>query len=176
MKSKIIGKKQLLTLSLVSALGLAVFVNWYYTKPQGEFTVPETSSEVNLGDAQYVGSDNVTTEDFFENAEIERKKARDLAKENLNNIINDNDADSETKAIAREKLAKISEQIKAENDIETLISAQIKNSCIVTYNGETIEVILPEKSVNEKIILKIKDIILSKTSVTADKITIIETK
>lgn len=175
MKSKIIGRKQLLTLSLVGALGLAVFVNWYYTKPQGEFTEPEVSTEANLGDAQYVGSDNVTTEDFFESAEIKRTKARDLAKENLNDIINDTNADDDTKTVAREKLAKISEQIKVENDIETLISAQTNNSCIVTYNGETIEVILPKKAINDTIILKIKDIILSKTNVTADKITIIET-
>ena len=31
MKSRIIGKKQLLSLSLVIALGFSVFVNWYYT-------------------------------------------------------------------------------------------------------------------------------------------------
>ena len=31
MKSKIIGKKQLLIFTLVSAFSLAVFVNWYYT-------------------------------------------------------------------------------------------------------------------------------------------------
>ena len=66
MKSRIIGRKQLLTFSLVLALGLAVFVNWYYTKPQGNTTEPEVTNEANLGDAQYVNSDLVETENYFE--------------------------------------------------------------------------------------------------------------
>lgn len=176
MKSKIIGRKQLLSFSLVFALALAVFVNWYYTKPQNNITSPEVTTESNLGDAQYVNSNSVEIENYFESAEINRKKAHGEAKDYLTEIINDENADSETKVVAREKLAKLSEQIKTESDIENLVTAQINSKCLVTYSNETIEIILPKGTVNNESIIKIKDIILSKTKLTSDKITIIETK
>ena len=176
MKSKVIGRKQLLTFSLVFALTVAVFVNWYYTKPQNNNNEPNVSEESNLGDAQYVNSNSVQSENFFETAEFNRKKARDESIEHLNDIINDVNVDDETKIFAREKLVKISEQIKVEGDIETLISAQVKSKCVVLYNNESIEVILPKGIVDDTLVVKIKDIILSKTKLTANKITIIETK
>lgn len=176
MKSRIIGRKQLLTFSLVFALCLAVFVNWYYTKPQGNTTEPEITNEANLGDAQYVNSDSVETQNYFETAEINRKKAHDSTKDYLTSIITDTNVDEDTKASAREKLTKISEQIKLENDIENLVSAQTNSKSLVTYNDDSIEVILPPNTLDNNNIIKIKDIIISKTKLTADKITIIETK
>ena len=71
---------------------------------------------------------------------------------------------------------KISEQIKVESDIENLIAAQIKGDCIVTYDLDSIEVIIPKNAINDEVALKIKSIILSKTKLTSDKITIIESK
>ena len=176
MKSRIIGRKQLLTLSLVFAFGLAVFVNWYYTKPQENTSEPEVTNQANLGDAQYVNSDSVEIEDYFNTAELNRTKARDSAKDYLSGIIEDANSDNDTKASAREKLTKISEYIKIESDIENLISAQTNSKCLVTYDGENIEVVLPEDVINDGIVVKIKDVIISKTKLTADKITIIEIK
>ncbi len=177
MKSKIILRKHLLTLTLVVALGLAVFVNWYYTKQDNNISEPQVTDEVNIGDAQYVNSDEVKTEnDFFTDAEINRTKAHDGATEYLEGIISEHTSDEDTKALAREKLIEISEQIKLEADMETLISAQINTSCIVTYDGETVEVILPKGAVKDENLIKIKDIVISKTSLGVENITIIELK
>lgn len=177
MKSKIILRKHLVTISLIIALGLAVFVNWYYTKPNEDTTEPPVTDEVNIGDAQYVNSDSVKTEDdYFTDAEINRTKAHDNAKEYLEEIISNKSSDEDTKALARERFVKISEQIKLESDMETLISAQTNTSCIVTYDGETVEVILPKNTIKDSILIKIKDIIISKTSLSAECITIIELK
>ena len=71
---------------------------------------------------------------------------------------------------------RISEQIKTENDIENLITAQTNSKCLVTYNEDSIEVILPKETLNEKSVVKIKDIIISKTKLSTDNITIIETQ
>ena len=59
MKSKIIGKKQLLSFALLIALGLSVYVNWYYTNNYNNLTEPETTEYHNLGEAQLVNSGNV---------------------------------------------------------------------------------------------------------------------
>ncbi len=177
MKSKIILRKHLLTLTLIVALGLAVFVNWYYTKQDENVTEPQVTDEVNLGDAQYVNSDTVKSEDdYFTDVEINRTKAHDSAAEYLEEIIADSSSDEDTKAVAREKLIKISEQIKLEADMETLITAQTDTKCIVTFDGETVEVILPKGTVKEEILIKIKDIVISKTALKAENITVIELK
>lgn len=175
MKSRIIGKKQLLIITLVGALGLSVFINWYYSNPKQEITEPELTEKSNLGEAQYVNSSSITdSNEFYNNANINRTKAHDLAKENLNEIINNPDSTKETVSLARERLFKLSEQIKLETDIENIIKSQTSSQCLVTLSDKNIEVIVPKDSINETSIVKIKSIILSKTELSSEQISIIE--
>lgn len=175
MKSRIIGKKQLLIFTLVGALGLSVFINWYYSNPKQDIVEPELTEKSNLGEAQYVNSNSITdSNEFFDNANMNRTKAHDLAKENLNEIINNPNSSKETIDLAREKLFKISEQIKLEADIENIVKSQTNSQCLVTMSENNIEVILPKESINESLIVKIKNIILSKTELSSEQISIIE--
>lgn len=175
MKSRIIGKKQLLIFTLVGALGLSVFINWYYSNPKQDIVEPELTEKSNLGEAQYVNSNSITdSNEFFDNANMNRTKAHDLAKENLNEIINNPNSSKETIDLAREKLFKISEQIKLEADIENIVKSQTNSQCLVTMSDNNIEVILPKESINESLIVKIKNIILSKTELSSEQISIIE--
>lgn len=175
MKSRIIGKKQLLIFTLVGALGLSVFINWYYSNPKQDIVEPELTEKNNLGEAQYVNSNLITdSNEFFDNANMNRTKAHDLAKENLNEIINNPNSSKETIDLAREKLFKISEQIKLEADIENIVKSQTNSQCLVTMSDNNIEVILPKESINESLIVKIKNIILSKTELSSEQISIIE--
>ena len=100
MKSRIIGRKQLLTFSLIFALSATMFVNWYYTKPQNEEKEPEVTNQANLGDAQYVNSNSVS-ENFYVSAKLNRNKAHDSAKEYLSSIIADEKIDEETNQKAK---------------------------------------------------------------------------
>ncbi len=178
MKSKIIEKKQLLTFSLVSAFCLAIFVNWYYTNQYNETTEPEVSEKHNLGEAQLVNSISVeeNNDNYFTQAKINRTKSHDKSIKYLEDIISNSASDKETIELARKQLINISEQIKIETDIENLIKAQLNNDCIVTFDIDSIEVIMPKKTVNEESVVKIKDIILSKSSLSSDQIVIIELK
>ncbi len=178
MKSRIIGKKQLLTLSLVCALGLAVFVNWYYTNQFNNTNEPEVTEKHNLGEAQLVNSNSITENDdeYFSQAKINRTKAHDDSTERLEAIIKNDSLDKDTIELAQKQLVSISDQIKLETDIENLIKAQLKAECVVTYDIDSIEVIMPKESIDEKSVIKIKDIILSKTSLSSEKIVIIELK
>ncbi len=178
MKSKIIGKKQLLSLSLVLALGLSVYVNWYYTNNYNDISEPETSEYVNLGEAQLVNSNKMSEnkEEYFTQAKLNREKAHDEAIKNLEEIISNKNFDEETVSLARNKLVNISNDIKLETDIENIIKAQLSEDCLVTYNEDSIEVIMPKKTVNDESVIKVKDIILSKTDLTSEKIVIIELK
>lgn len=178
MKSKIIGRKQLLIATVSLALCAAVFINWYYTKPEGlTDEAPEVSENANLGEAQYVnGTKNIDESDYFGAARLNRSKAHDLAKEELEKIISDEKTDEETKSKARERLISLSAGIKTEADIENLITAQLNKSCLATLDSDSIEIVLPKGTINSEILIKVKDIVLSKTSLSSENITIIELK
>ena len=178
MKSKIIGKKQLLSFSLIFALGLSVYVNWYYTNNYNDITEPETSESFNIGEAQLVNSNNITnnTSDYFIQAKVNRSKAHDEAIQNLEEIIQNKDLDEDTITLARTKLVNISEQIKTETDIENIIKAQLNEENLVTLNDDDIQIVMPNGSVNDESILKIKDVVFAKTKLSADKIVVIELK
>ena len=178
MKSKIIGKKQLLSFSLVLAFGLSVYVNWYYTNNYSDISEPETTENYNLGEAQLVNSDNISSDnsDYFIQAKVNRTKAHDEAIQNLDEIIKNKNFDEETINLAKNKLVNISEQIKIETDIENIIKAQLNQDNLVTYNEDSIDVIMPKGTVNDESILKIKDVVFAKTKLSAEKIIIIELK
>ena len=110
----ILKRRQLILATLVVALGAAVFVNWYYTKPDSlQNQEPEVTDNISLGDAQLVNGTSVS-ENYFENARLNRTKAHDSAKESLQIIINDTSTDEDTKASSREKLTSLSEFINLE--------------------------------------------------------------
>lgn len=175
MKSKVILRKQIAVFSVVCALGLAVFVNWYYTNNNGiENEKPEITKENTLGEAQYVNSNNVNKEDFFAEAKLKRSKTHDEGKKNLKDIINDPKVDEDTKNDAKGRLLEYSEIIKSETDIENLIKAQTNSDCVVTLTNNNVEVVMPKGIINDKNLVKIKEIILSKTKLNSDSITVVE--
>ena len=59
-------------------------------------------------------------------------------------------------------------------DIENIVKSQTNSQCLVTMSDNNIEVILPKESINESLIVKIKNIILSKTELSSEQISIIE--
>ena len=128
----IVKKRQLILATLIAALGVAVFVNWYYNKPavqdssilsettQSSKTLSESSSEI--GEAQLVNSASVSQ--YFTNARVNRTKAHDDSIETLNEIIKDSSSSPEAVVSAEKALEEISRTIKLENDLENLITAK----------------------------------------------------
>ena len=113
----ILKKRQLVTATLVLALGAAVFVNWYYSKPNAEISAAQadvsaaqadasaTQAAENLGDAQYVLSDVSGKADPFAEARLKREKAHDAAAETLQDALRDSDATQAAAADASKALA-----------------------------------------------------------------------
>ena len=88
-----IKKKQVALSAMLLALGAAVFINWYYTKPQvksasDEITTGASQQNENLGDAEYVAATAAQkSKDDFAKFSVERKSAHDSAEESLNKVI-----------------------------------------------------------------------------------------
>lgn len=173
--SKIIGKKQIVFFGLIVALAAAVYVNWYYTKPMSEIDrgVPaDTTAAENLGAAQYV---NAGSSDYFEAAELKRTQAHADAQTALTQVIENKEADEKDKQSARDALSKLSANIKAEAEIENLITAKTGGKALVSL-GDTAEVVLAKGTLNEQSAVQIKEIIVNKTEISAEKITLVEVK
>ena len=173
--SKIIGKKQIVFFGLIVALAVAVYVNWYYTKPMSEIDrgVPaDTTAAENLGAAQYV---NAGSSDYFEAAELKRTQAHADAQSALTQVIENKEADEKDKQSARDALSKLSANIKAEAEIENLITAKTGGKALVSL-GDTAEVVLAKGTLNEQSAVQIKEIIVNKTEISAEKITLVEVK
>lgn len=187
-----IKKRQIVAAALTLALGSAVFVNWYFTRPEAQAAsaTPENAiasaqeEDKNLGDAQYVSGTLANADsqvagqesELFVSSRENRQKAHDEAFDKLNAVINSADADDDSKESARKQLDTLTQEIKMEADCENLIQAKIAAKCLVSINGGKVQVIVSAGGVNDTSALQIKDIVVQQTGVTSENITIIESK
>ncbi len=179
----IIKKRQIIMSALVLALGSAVFVNWYFTRPDTAQTGSEEKVSYSvLGDAQYVSSSaDKTTEDENVNNPLDeynmtRKKSHDEAFDKLNKVINDPSASKSAVDAAAEQLAKLTDMIKLEADIEALVKSKCGFGCRVMINSDKADVVCEKGKLDSTSILQIKEIILKHTNIKSENITIFDVK
>ena len=187
----IIKKRQLMLATLVAVLAAAVFVNWYYTRPEAEtaqssnLLTTSTSVErdaANLGDARYVISSDVAVEEndekseFFSNAKQRRNNARDEAFKALNDVIKDSASSPEAVSSATKTLEKIAESVALESDLENLIYAKVGCENIAIINAGKAEIVVESGFLDEITVTKIKETVINQTGLSAENITIVETK
>lgn len=190
--SMVFKSKQILSATLIIALGAAVAVNWYYRNApiqteEGTTAVEEVSG--NLGDSLYVGaittnqqtpetSDNSNNadKDYFSEAKLKRKQGHDKIIDETERIINSDKIDSTDKAKLTDMLTDFQCIVKTETDTENLITAKISSECLVVINEGACQVVLQKNTLNEHVILQITEIIEKNTEISAENLTIIELK
>ncbi|MBR6619317.1 MAG: SpoIIIAH-like family protein [Clostridia bacterium] len=182
----IIRKRQIIMAALVLALGSAVFVNWYFTRPEmqaAEVEGKEPQSYSVIGDAQYVSSSGekgnteiAVDSDALSLQRTQRSKAHDEAFEMLNKVINSSSASASAVDKAAEQLAELTSAIKLESDIDALINAKCGFGCITTIGESEIQVVCEKGSLSSTSILQIKEIVMKHTEFDAENITIFENK
>lgn len=185
--------KQILSATLVIALGAAVAVNWYYRNaamPSDETSTTIEQVSGNLGDSLYVGattvamqptdttdtSDAVNGDDYFASAKLKRTQSHDEIIDNIEKIIKTDEIDSDTKKYLETSLYEYQRDLKVETDTENLITAKISGECLVIINEGKCQVILQKNTINEHVILQITEIIEKNTKISAENLTIIELK
>ena len=161
----LIGKKQIIAASMVAALGLAVFVNWYYTGNDNnlngeELQAAEASDAEMLGAAEYVDNDlSQSTEEYFASAKLNRTTARDEALESLQTVIDTCDASSEAAVAAVLELSELNSVILLENEVESLVTAKVNSECFCSIDANGVEIVVSEDVLSDENILSISDII-----------------
>ncbi len=186
----IIGKKQVILSALIVILGGAIYVNYLYANKDGDIPITQTinqesqaeasggedgESQKNYGDAQLVNG-SVDSDDYFEEAQLQKTKSRDEAVETVKSVLENVDATEEDVSAATEKITEISKQINAENKIESLIKAKGFENCVVYLDGDSANVVVKTDGLTPEQAAQIKNIVLSEQSVAQENISITEVK
>ena len=174
----IIKRRQLILATLIVALGAAGFVNWYYTgddnlAPSGDATGEYVQ---NLGEAKYVNATTENSNDYFTEAKLQRDKTNDEALEELNESLKNAVAGTSEAETITASINALTEQIKAEKDLETLITGKLNCQSLVVINGDSAQIVVEKGVLNETSALQIMDAVTSNTDLDPTKVSISETK
>ena len=178
----IFGKKQVLLATLIVALGLAVYLNYYFSTQNPDIvdTNTSTTSQDNLGDAQYVNGSAVsspddvseTEDDYFAQARLNREQARTEALDVIKEMMNDVKATDEIKQQAAEKAAAIAAAIEQESKIESLIKAKGFADCVVYIEEENCNVVVKSEGLKPQESVQITEIVTNQSNIVAQNISI----
>lgn len=155
----LIGKKQIVIAALVTALGLAVFVNWYYSDGTRLFpgTSTEPSQEASDGAAQYVNG--LSDEEYFATVRMNRDSARGDALEELQAVLSSAAEDSDTAENTAKAIEQMSAEAKMESDIESLVTGKIGTDCVAVISDNSVDVVVTKTALNDSNVLAISDVV-----------------
>lgn len=173
-------KKQALVLTLVAALGVAVYLNYYFSDRVSN----DKNGTGNLGEALFVSDDGEQTEEeqasvsvngkvnYFEQARKNRETARDEAMDIVKDVAADlkNDKTASEKALAQ--ATALADAVTREAKIEGLIKAKGFADCVVYIADETCSVVVKADNLTAAQTLQITEIVTAQSKISAQKINI----
>ena len=176
--------------TLAAALVIAVYLNWQYARSDVPTELPDNAAMVaaeaedvpvqaqtvldelpteaeavssankNYGEAQLVSVASDSGAKFFEQARLKRQKAHDEAMDSI------------------KKMTANLEDLNAENEIETLIKAKGFADCLCFLQSgrADLTVMTSGEPLTAAQVAQIRDVVLNKSTVTAQNITVVEVK
>ena len=196
--------RRVTALTLAAALVVAVYLNWQYARTGAELeteavnvsasvaeeaSIPITdglmteaeavsSTNKNYGEAQLVSVSNDSGSKFFEEARLKREKAHDAALDTIQKTLKSASLSADEKKSYAQELTGNLENLNAETEIETLVKAKGFADCLCFLQADRVDltVMTSGDALTAAQVAQIRDIILSKSSVTAQNITVVEVK
>lgn len=137
-----------------------------------------SSANKNYGEAQLVSVASDSGAKFFEQARLKREKAHDEAMDTIQKTMKSSSMSKEEKKEYAAQLTAGLEDLNAENEIETLIRAKGFADCLCFLQGERADltVMTSGEPLTAAQVAQIRDVVLSKSSVSAQNITVVEVK
>ncbi len=178
-KNAIIGKKQILTLAMVLALGAAVWLNVSYSTSGTNLGGTRSKTDAELGNAQYVANTSVVSdeEDYFKRAQKDREETRDEAISIIKKTLNSSKSTAEQKTAAADKVSEITARMEMENSAETLIKAKGFSDVIVVLSGDSCNVVVrKDGELEQNETVQILDIISGTAKINVENIKIVAVK
>lgn len=194
-------KKQILTATLLIALVAAVAVNWYYTRPgtttQDGYASQSENSAAAPGDTVLVAGtvenseealsqneeqakqaqlDEKAAQEYFAEAKLKRTNTHDEVITQIEKVLSSDNFSQEDKSRITQSLLDYKAALEAETDCENLIKAKVGGECLVIINDANAQVVLQKGLLNDTVLLQITEIFEKNTNISAENLTIIETK
>ena len=188
--------RRVTALTLAAALVVAVYLNWQYARTgigvdeeavnvsavavEGEpVAAPVTdglmteaeavsSANKNYGEAQLVSVANDAGAKFFEEARLKRQKAHDEAMDTIQKTLKTSGLSAEEKKGYTQQLTSNLEDLNAEGFADCL--------CFLQSGRADLTVMTSGDALTAAQVAQIRDIVLSKSEVTAQNITVVEVK
>ena len=137
-----------------------------------------SSANKNYGEAQLVSVANNSGSKFFEEARLKRTKAHDEAMDSIRKALKSASLSTEEKKEYTSQLTGNLADLNAENEIETLVKAKGFADCLCFLQSgrADLTVMTSGDALTAAQVAQIRDIVLSKSSVTAQNITVVEVK
>lgn len=190
--------------TLAAALVIAVYLNWQYARSDVPTELPDNAAMVaaeaedvpvqaqtvldelpteaeavssankNYGEAQLVSVASDSGAKFFEQARLKRQKAHDEAMDSIKKTMKSSSLSAEYTAQMTANL----EDLNAENEIETLIKAKGFADCLCFLQSgrADLTVMTSGEPLTAAQVAQIRDVVLNKSTVTAQNITVVEVK
>ena len=132
----------------------------------------------NYGEAQLVSVANDSGTSFFEQARLKREKAHDEAMDTLQKSLKSSSLTAEEKKEYTAQMAAGLEDLNAENEIETLVRAKGFADCLCFLQAgrADLTVMTAGEPLTAAQVAQIRDVVMNKSSVTAQNITVVEVK
>lgn len=130
----------------------------------------------NYGEAQLVSVANDSGTKFFEQARLNREKAHDEAMDTIQKTLKSSSLSADEKKAYTAKLTANLEDLHAENEIETLVRAKGFADCLCFLQSgrADLTVMTSGEALTAAQVAQIRDIVLNKSDVTAQNITVVE--
>ena len=132
----------------------------------------------NYGEAQLVSVASDSGAKFFEQARLKREKAHDEAMDTIKKTMKSSSMSQEEKKQYAAQLTASLEALNAENEIETLVRAKGFADCLCFLQSERADltVMTSGEPLTAAQVAQIRDVVLSRSSVSAQNITVVEVK
>ena len=180
-------KRNAVVATIVLFICVALYLSWQYGQPAEEIEVfdPEISDGTVLAADPGGTSDGTSIEsglpadapedDYFEQARLSRRKARDSALAILSDAAGRAEASEEARNKAEYEIENMAKNAMLEATIENLIVAKGFEKCVVFINQEGISIVVSEPSggMTSADAVKIKDIVLTESTIKVDAIKLV---
>lgn len=187
-------KRGAITAVIIMFICVAVYLNWNTM----EISDDRERLNENFGETSFVVNDSEMTSEtsdeakpqaekentdkkrdvgeYFEEAKLEKQKARDAAITTLKEMTSEEKISQESRDEAAAGIETISTNAISENRIETLVKAKGYTECVALINDSGVSVIVnaPADGLEASDIIKIKDIAVSETNVSPSAIKVVE--
>jgi len=192
-----IFKRNAIIITVILFVCVAVYLNWSYNRrdnaedeglaaldsAEGENVSDSESGlffdEGEGGEAEEAIGANISAgADYFANARLTRKQARDSAVGTLREAAKLENASQEAIDRALASITTLASYEVAESEIAALITAKGFDDCVVFLNDDSaiVTVSAPATGLSQSDVARITDIVLSETELTTEQLKIIEVK